>query len=146
MPFVTGVVAPLSGGRSDDQPVASRRFVDIDADNFDARLAGFQPTVSFYVSNELTQDGTLIDIEVQFRSMADFEPEAVARRIPELAVLLEAREQLKAMIDGTALPAAADDTIQALMREACGRLASPTAASFAAYGHHPGSHQEGRQA
>lgn len=127
--FVTGVMADLSGRNGLLQPpLAERRFVDIDAGNFNRRMSEFQPSVSFYVSNELTHDGTLIDIELSFHSMDDFAPESVVRRIPELAVLLQARQQLQDMLTGVGRRGLTDADLQTLVRAACERLDCPVPA------------------
>src|SRR3546814_1790835 len=37
----------------------SRKFLEIDVDNFDSRLKAMQPRVAFHVPNELTGEGNL---------------------------------------------------------------------------------------
>lgn len=118
LPFVAGVMADLSGDNTDDLgAIEDRNFVDFDPDTFDARMAEIQPSANFYVANELTQDGTLIDVNLAFKSMSDFDPAEVVKRIPELAVLLEARNQLKELITYMDGKAAAEDVIQELLRD-----------------------------
>eukprot|EP01038_Epipyxis_sp_PR26KG_P003171 gene3171-biopygen2340 len=70
-----------------------RKFVGIDADNFDEVLAGVAPVARFQVANELTSAGTF-PVELQFRAMADFRPESVVRQVPSLSRLLDARGKL----------------------------------------------------
>ena len=54
LPFVMGVLADLSGKpRSPLPPVDQRRFLDIDVDNFDARMKAIGPRVAFQVPNAL---------------------------------------------------------------------------------------------
>lgn len=118
LPFVAGVMADLSGDNRDVLgAIEDREFVDFDPDTFDSRMAEIQPTANFYVANELTGDGTLIDVNLAFKSMADFDPAEVVKRIPELAVLLEARNQLKELITYMDGKAAAEDVIQQLLRD-----------------------------
>jgi type VI secretion system protein ImpB len=118
LPFVAGVMADLSGDNTEVlAPVEDRNFVDIDPDTFDTRMAEIQPTANFYVQNDPTQDGTLIDVSLGFKSMSDFDPAEVVKRIPELAVLLEARNQLKELITYMDGKAAAEDVIQELLRD-----------------------------
>ncbi len=94
LPFVMGVMADLSGKPTEPlPPVADRKFLEIDVDNFDERLKAMKPRVSFQVPNKLTGEGNL-NVDITFESMDDFSPAAVARRVDGLKQLLEARNQL----------------------------------------------------
>lgn len=94
LPFVMGVMADLSGKPADPlAPVADRKFLDVDVDNFDERLKAMKPRVAFQVPNTLTGEGN-ISVDITFESMEDFSPAAVARKVDSLNKLLEARTQL----------------------------------------------------
>ena len=94
LPFVMGVLSDLSGKPSEPlPPVAERKFLNIDVDNFDARMKAMKPRVAFQVPNTLTGEGNLA-IDITFDSMDDFSPAAVARKVDGLRQLLEARQQL----------------------------------------------------
>lgn len=94
LPFVMGVLADLSGKPTETlPPVAERKFLDIDIDNFDERMKAIQPRVAFAVPNTLTGEGQLM-VDITFESIEDFSPAAVARKVEPLARLLEARTQL----------------------------------------------------
>lgn len=94
IPFVMGVLADLSGNPVEQLPeIADRKFLEIDIDNFDARMKALQPRVAFQVDNTLTGEGRL-NIDLSFESMEDFSPAAIARRVGALNSLLEARTQL----------------------------------------------------
>ncbi len=94
LPFVMGVMADLSGKPLEPLPdVSERKFLEIDVDNFDARMKAIQPRVSFHVPNTLTGEGQL-HIDLTFESMEDFSPAAIARKVGALGELLEARTQL----------------------------------------------------
>jgi type VI secretion system protein ImpB len=98
LPFVMGVLADLSGKPAEPlPPVADRKFLEIDVDNFDSRMKAMKPRVSFQVPNTLTGDGNL-NVELTFESMDDFSPAAVARKVDALNKLLEARQQLSNLI------------------------------------------------
>ncbi len=98
LPFVMGVLSDLSGKPSEALPsVADRKFLEIDVDNFDARMKSMKPRVAFSVPNTLTGDGNL-SVDISFDSMDDFSPAAVARRVGGLDKLLEARTQLSNLI------------------------------------------------
>jgi type VI secretion system protein ImpB len=94
LPFVMGVLTDLSGKPSQPlPPVAERKFLDIDIDNFDERMKAIQPRVAFAVPNTLTDEGQLM-VDMSFESIDDFSPAAVARKVEPLRRLLEARTQL----------------------------------------------------
>jgi type VI secretion system protein ImpB len=98
IPFVMGVMADLSGKPADPlAPVADRKFLEVDVDNFDERLKSMKPRVAFTVPNTLTGEGNLA-VDITFESMADFSPEVVAKKVSALNNLLEARTQLKDLL------------------------------------------------
>jgi type VI secretion system protein ImpB len=98
LPFVMAVMSDLSGQpREPLPPVAERKFVDISVDNFDERLAAMRPRVAFNVSNTLTGEGNL-PIELEFESLAEFGPAAVARKVEPLRRLLEVRQRLSSLL------------------------------------------------
>jgi type VI secretion system protein ImpB len=98
LPFVMGVLADLSGKPAEPlPPVAERKFLDIDVDNFDNRMKAMKPRAAFRVPNTLTGEGE-ISVELTFESMEDFSPAAVARKVDALNKLLEARQQLANLI------------------------------------------------
>ena len=98
LPFITGVMSDLSGNTPGVEKVdlEQRKFLDIDMDNFDARMSeSVKPGVSFYVKDKLSgQEGDKLSVQLNFRKMDDFGPTAVARQVPAVAKLLEARERL----------------------------------------------------
>lgn len=98
LPFVMGVLADLSGKPAEPlAPVADRKFLEIEVDNFDARMKSMKPRVQFTVPNTLTGEGNLA-VEMTFESMDDFSPGAIAAKIEPLRKLMEARQQLSNLI------------------------------------------------
>ena len=98
LPFVMGVMSDLSGKPEEPLPaVADRKFLEVDVDNFDARMKSMKPRVAFQVENTLTGEGNL-PVDITFESMDDFSPAAVARKVDGLNKLLEARTQLANLI------------------------------------------------
>jgi type VI secretion system protein ImpB len=98
LPFVMGVLADLSGKPAEPlPPVADRKFLEIDVDNFDSRMKALKPRAAFQVPNTLTGEGNL-NVELTFESMDDFSPAAVARKVDALSKLLETRQQLANLI------------------------------------------------
>jgi type VI secretion system protein ImpB len=98
LPFVMGVLADLSGKPADPlAPVADRKFLEVDVDNFDSRMKAMKPRVAFQVPNSLTGEGNL-SVDITFDNMDDFSPAAVAKKVDSLNKLLEARQQLSNLV------------------------------------------------
>jgi type VI secretion system protein ImpB len=98
LPFVMGVLSDLSGNAGKElPPVADRKFLEVSVDNFDERMKGVEPRVKMQVPNRLTGDGQM-GVELKFEKLEDFSPGAVAKQVPALAKLLEARNQLANLI------------------------------------------------
>jgi type VI secretion system protein ImpB len=98
LPFIMGVLADLSGKPADPlAPVAERKFLEFDVDNFDTRMKAMKPRAAFQVENALTGEGNL-SVDLTFESMDDFSPAAVARKVDALNKLLEARTQLSNLV------------------------------------------------
>ncbi len=98
LPFVMGVLADLSGDAKEPlAPVAERKFLEVDVDNFDDRMKAMKPRVAITVPNTLTGEGNL-SVDITFESMEDFSPAAVARKVDALSKLLEARTQLQNLV------------------------------------------------
>ena len=98
LPFVMGVMADLSGKSNEPAvPLADRKFMDIDVDNFDARMKAMKPRAAFQVPNKLTGEGN-IAVDMTFDSMDDFSPAAVAGKVDGLKQMLEARQQLANLV------------------------------------------------
>lgn len=120
IPFVMGVMSDLSGNTPgvEKEDIALRKFLEFDMDNLDARMAAIQPGVSFRVDNKLSENpGEKLGVELRFDKMADFEPGAVARQVPAVAKLLEARQQLANLqryMDGKV---AAEDALRKLLAD-----------------------------
>jgi type VI secretion system protein ImpB len=120
IPFVMGVLADLAGNTPgvEKPEIPQRKFLEFDMDNLDARMAAIQPGVSFRVANKLTDNSSdKMGVELRFEKMADFEPAAVAKQIPAVAKLLEARMQLANLqryMDGKV---AAEDQLRKLLAD-----------------------------
>ena len=97
LPFLMGVLGDFSGNPA--EPLArlkDRQFVEITPDNFDDTLASMKPRLQFAVENKLSDDADApkLGSELNFRSMDDFSPDAVARQVKPLRELLELRTEL----------------------------------------------------
>jgi type VI secretion system protein ImpB len=101
LPFVMGILADLSGNSPgiEKAETASRKFLDIDMDNFDDRMKnGIAPGVAFRVDNKLGEPGEKLAVQLRFEKMGDFSPAKVAEQVPPLAKLLAARTQLSNLL------------------------------------------------
>jgi type VI secretion system protein ImpB len=97
LPFVMGVLGDFSGQPVDPLPkLKERRFVEITLDNFDSVVESMKPHVAFSVDNKLSEDENVgqLKVDLNFKSMEDFEPEKVARQVKPLRELLELRTRL----------------------------------------------------
>ncbi|NOY76006.1 MAG: type VI secretion system contractile sheath small subunit [Kiritimatiellaeota bacterium] len=98
LPFVMGVMADLSGKPEDPlAPVADRKFLEVDVDNFDDRMKSIKPRTAFTVPNTLTGEGNLA-VDLTFEDMDDFSPDKVAERVDGLKELLRARKELSNLL------------------------------------------------
>lgn len=97
LPFVVGVLGDFTG-KPEEPPkrLKDRTFVEVNPDNFDSVLAGMKPHLSLSVNNKLSEnpDAPNLKAELRFRSLEDFEPQNIAKQVPELKKLLELRERL----------------------------------------------------
>ena len=99
LPFVMGVMSDLSGkSHVEKKPMDKRDFVEFDMDNFDQRMEAIAPRAAFNIDNTLSGDGSKLSVDLTFKSVEDFSPGRVAKSIPSLAKLLEARQQLNDLL------------------------------------------------
>lgn len=94
LPLKLLTVGDFSNGR-ENRPLSERSKTDINKNNFDSVLAEFSPEVNLAVPNTLAGDGSEENVKLAFRNMKDFEPEQVARQIPQLKALLSMRSLLR---------------------------------------------------
>ena len=97
LPFVMGVLADLSGQPTEALPrLKDRRFVEITPDNFDGVLESFKPHLSLEVDNKLSEDADAgkLKVDMDFKSLDDFDPANVAKNVKPLKELLDLRQKL----------------------------------------------------
>lgn len=117
LPFVMGVMADLSGMPSEALPqLVDRKFLEFSVDNFDERMKAIRPRLAMQVPNTLTGDGNL-NVEVNFESMSDFSPGAIAKRVPVLAQLLQARQQLANLVTYMDGKSGAEELVAKLLKD-----------------------------
>ncbi len=121
LPFVMGVLADLSGNDSQvaKPEMNDRKFLDIDMDNFDKRMAAIEPALSMKVPNRLgsAEGGEKLSLKLKFTKMDDFSPAAIARQVPAMAKLLQAREQLSNLLKYMDGKVAAEDGLKKLLAD-----------------------------
>lgn len=102
LPFVVGVMSDLSGNPKEALPkLKERKFTEIDRDNFDDVLKSMKPRLTFRVDNKLQNDGSELSVELEFKKLADFNPENVVKQVQPLNDLLEIRNKLKDLLSRT---------------------------------------------
>jgi type VI secretion system protein ImpB len=117
LPFVMGVFSDLSGKPVEPlAPVAERKLLEIDVDNFDERLKSMKPRVAVQVPNTLTGEGNMA-VDITFETMDDFTPAAIARKVEPLRKLLEARSQLSNLLTYMDGKTGAEDLIAKLLAD-----------------------------
>jgi type VI secretion system protein ImpB len=94
LPLKLMVVGDYSNG-AEQRPVSEREPVSINKNNVDNVLSEFSPTVNLSVENTLAGDGSEENVSLSFSEMKDFEPEQVARQIPQLKAMLAMRSLLR---------------------------------------------------
>lgn len=94
LPLKLMVVGDYSNG-AEHRPVSEREKVNVNKNNFDSVLSEFSPSVNLSVENTLAGDGSEENVSLSFAQMKDFEPEQVARQIPQLKAMLAMRNLLR---------------------------------------------------
>jgi type VI secretion system protein ImpB len=84
--------------KPDDTPLEDRKMIRVDKDNFNDVMKSQNLNVTVGVADKLTgKEGAELGLNLKFSSLKDFEPERLARQVPELKQLLETREALSAL-------------------------------------------------
>jgi type VI secretion system protein ImpB len=134
LPFVVGVLGDFVGKPSQDAPPArlkDRKFVNVDLDNFDEVMAGMAPTASYRVRNVLSEEGGEFAVNLEFKQIDDFRPEAVVEQVEPLRRLLEARTRLADLRNKLAGNEKLEDLLDEVLRntdqlQRLGQEAQPT--------------------
>jgi type VI secretion system protein ImpB len=84
--------------RPDDTPLEERKTIRVDKDNFDDVMRSQKLNATIGVPNKLTgKEGDELGVQLKFNTLKDFEPEQIARQVPELKQMLDTREALSAL-------------------------------------------------
>ena len=99
LPFVTGVLGDYSGDNTENRKsLKDRKFVNIDSENCNDVMAKVNPKLEMHVDNTLAGDGTRMAVNLDFKKMDDFSPEAIVSQIEPLKNLLAARNKLRDLL------------------------------------------------
>ena len=84
--------------RDDETPVEERKAINVDKDNFDDVLGAQKVALDFNVKSKLSDEpDAQLGVKLDFKSMKDFDPDAIVQKVPELKKLMDLREALKAL-------------------------------------------------
>ncbi len=120
LPFVMGVMSDLSGNASkiEKAPMADREFSLVSQDTLDDYMESISPGLAVNVKNTLDPEmGGKLSVNLNFKKMADLSPGEIARQVPALATLLEAREQLANLQRYMNGKSGAQDQLKALLSD-----------------------------
>jgi len=85
-------------GRADETPVEERSTVSIDKNNFNDVLREMDLERTIEVQNTLSDDPeATLSMSLDFKTLKDFDPDAIAQKVPELKNLVDLREALIAL-------------------------------------------------
>lgn len=99
LPLIVGILADLSGHpASPSEKLRDRRFVEIERDNFDDVLASTAPRLALQVENRLANDGSKLNVELNFNKFDDFSPLDIIDQIKPLQRLFTARQRLRDLL------------------------------------------------
>jgi type VI secretion system protein ImpB len=83
--------------RPDDRLLEDRKPINMDKDNFNDVMRNQNLSLKMNVDNKLSEEAGQMSVDMKFNTLADFNPEAVVRQVPEMNKLLELRTALQAL-------------------------------------------------
>ena len=94
LPLKLMVMGDYSNGK-EQLPLSERGKININKNNVDSVLGEFSPGLKLVVENTLPDEAADTAVELSFQRLKDFEPEQVARQVPQLRALLAMRNLLR---------------------------------------------------
>ncbi|MGM8447296.1 type VI secretion system contractile sheath small subunit [Enterobacter bugandensis] len=94
LPLKLLAVGDFSNGK-ETRPLSERKKINVNKNNFNSVLSEFNPEVNLNVENTLAGDGFEENVKLSISDIKDFEPEQVARQIPQLRAMLAMRNLLR---------------------------------------------------
>lgn len=99
IPFVMGVMGDYSGDNTENKkPLKERKFSQIDRDNFNEIMSKVNPQLRMKVENLLEGDGSEMSVNLDFKSMDDFEPHRIVEQLEPLKKLMDTRNKLRDLL------------------------------------------------
>jgi type VI secretion system protein ImpB len=109
-------------GRPDARPLEERKPINVDKDNFNSVLGEQNLGLTMSVPDRLSGDPNAnLSVNLKFRELNDFGPDAIADQVPELKRLMDLRTALTALKGPLGNVPAFRKKIQALMQDAGSR-------------------------
>lgn len=94
LPMKLLVIGDFSQGRNQEK-LKKREKVSVSKNNLDKVLSDFSPNLSLIIKNTLNGSNEDIQINLNFSSFNDFNPQSLAHQIPALRKLIAMRNLLK---------------------------------------------------
>lgn len=99
IPFVMGVMGDYSGDNTESKkPLKERKFSQIDRDNFNEIMSKVNPQLRMKVENLLEGDGSEMSVNLDFKTMEDFEPHRIVEQLEPLKKLMDTRNKLRDLL------------------------------------------------
>jgi type VI secretion system protein ImpB len=99
LPFVMGVMGDYSGDNKDNKKaLKDRKFSQVDRDNFNEVMHNVKPELEMKVENTLEGDGSEMSVNMDFKSMDDFEPQNIVEKVDPLKKMMETRNKLRDLL------------------------------------------------
>ncbi|MHA0999765.1 type VI secretion system contractile sheath small subunit [Leclercia pneumoniae] len=94
LPLKLLAMGDFSNGK-ESRPLSEREKINVNKNNFNSVLSEFNPEVNLNVKNTLANSDSAENVKLNFSDIKDFEPEQVARQIPQLRAMLAMRNLLR---------------------------------------------------
>ncbi|WP_286808043.1 type VI secretion system contractile sheath small subunit [Leclercia sp. UBA2479] len=94
LPLKLLTMGDFSNGK-ESRPLSEREKINVNKNNFNSVLSEFNPEVNLSVKNTLANSDSAENVKLNFSDIKDFEPEQVARQIPQLRAMLAMRNLLR---------------------------------------------------
>lgn len=94
-----GVMGDYSGDNTENKKaLKDRKFSQIDRDNFNEVMNNVSPQLNMKVDNTLEGDDSEMSVDLDFKSMEDFEPQNIVEKVDPLKKLMETRNKLRDLL------------------------------------------------
>lgn len=95
LPFVIGAMGNYSGHKYKKiKKLKGEKFLSVSKQNFDKVVESVAPELHIKVNNKLNNKTEKLNLDIEFKSMADFNPGHLATNIEPLRELMEMRQKL----------------------------------------------------